>query len=321
MNATGTPKLTVRERFFRSPFPLMISDLFAVTAAYYITLLLRFYYPPGKQVFAWINVTMGFRENAEVGGLLENFYYFNAPRILFLLGATLILLYAYLNLYATRQLIRRRNVHWTIIVANLIALGIFYIYFYLTRNEFHPRSVFATLLAINVITTLLGRTAIRGTLNQSGLATCKVLLIGVGPETEFIDRYITTTGVAGLRIVARLPAIHPLSPDCFPSSIEHLVKMHRTHMLICADKQLTVSEIMQMLELAETLGQEVKILSDKLNVLINEADVPSDFVMELPLVHFALSPSGTSSSHFRTACFGATPFTDSASACYHRPID
>ncbi len=303
MNATGAPKLTIRERIFRSPFPLVISDVFAVVASYYIMLLLRFYYPPGKQVFAWINVTMGFRDNAEVGALLENFYLYSAPRIICLLSATIVFLSSALNLYASRRFIRRRHERWNIVMANLIALGVFYVYFYLTRNEFHPRSVFATLLAVNVVSSMIMRMVMRNALKTSGLASCRVLLVGDGPEAQFIDRYISVTKAEGLSIVAREPSFRPISPELFPDTIRNLVSKHRTHLILCADKALTVAEIMQLLELAESLGQEVKILSDRLNVLVNEAGIPCDYFMELPLVHFALSPTGLLPARIRQTCF------------------
>jgi exopolysaccharide biosynthesis polyprenyl glycosylphosphotransferase len=302
MNISHT-ELSWREQFFRSPLPLMISDIFAVACAYYATLLLRFYWPHGKMVFAWINITLGFRDSAEVGVFLEQFYFLSAPRILLLLTATLVFLYAYSNLYARRSLIRPRSEGWAIAVANLAALGLFYAYFYLTRNEFHPRSVFATLLTLNIFTTLLGRIVMRMALRLSPISTSRVLLIGDGAEADYIDRYIRITRAEGLSVVARLPSIHPLVPEQSRSTIRRAVEAHNTHLILCADTHLSVAEIMQLLELGESLGQEVKILSDKLNVLINEAAMPSDYFMELPLVHFAVCPTGTLKARIRQAFF------------------
>ena len=306
-----------RERFFRSAAPLLISDFTAVVAAYFVTLFIRFYSESGHEFFTWFNITLGFRETADLGRDLEQFYLSNAPRILGLLSLTLLFLYGYMSLYARRRFIRRRNEIWTIVIANLLALAIFYGYFYLTRNEFHPRSVFATLLAINVIFTILCRLATLALLDYSPLGTSKVLLIGEGQEAEFIDRYITITKPAGLRIVAHLSIDPSWSTDQVLAQIKAHVQQHQSHMILCAYKHFTVSQIMQLLELGENLGQEVKVLSDKLNVLINEAGMASDFFMELPLVHFAVSPHGKWTQHFRQlssqllAAFmlvGSTPF-------------
>ena len=303
MNNSSHTTLSWRERFFRSPLPLMLGDIFAVFSAYYTTLLIRFFWPQGKMVFTWINVTLGFRDSGEVGAFLEYFYFLNAPRILLFLTTTLIFLYAYSNLYAGRSLIRRRSEGWAVTVANVAALGLFYAYFYLTRNEFHPRSVFATLLTLNVITTLLVRKVMRGTLRSSRLSSSRVLLIGDGPEADYIERFITATRTAGLSIIARVPAIHPLIPETSLAAIRGAAETHQTQLILCADKHLSVGEIMQLLELGESLRQEVKVLSDKLNVLINEAGMPSDYFMDLPLVHFAVAPTGTFRARTRQAFF------------------
>ncbi len=295
--------LSWRERLFRSAFPLLIGDLFAIIVAYYGTLFIRFYNPYGKQFFTWINVSFGFRESAEVGGDLETFYLYNAPRILCLLAVTLLPLYGLLHLYARRRLIRSLHSTLTVVMANLIALGLFYGYFYLTRNEFHPRSVFATLLVITAALTILSRWLMRKLLDHSRLSVCRVLLIGEGLEAEFIDRYIAMKHPEGLEVVARLSVMQPLTITPLLEQIKALVAAHNTHLILCAEKQLSVSQIMQLLELGETLGQEVKILSDKLNVLINEAGVAADFFMELPLVHFAVSPAGLSRHRIRQLFF------------------
>lgn len=87
------------------------------------------------------------------------------------------------------------------------------------------------------------------------------------------------------------------------ASISSLVEEHRTHLILCAEKSLNVAQIMQLLEIAESLDQEVKILSDKLNVLVNEAGIPSDYFMEFPLVHFAFSPANSPTKRMRTFFF------------------
>jgi exopolysaccharide biosynthesis polyprenyl glycosylphosphotransferase len=299
MTSPSPITLPWQERFFRSAAPLLISDLFAIIASYFVTLFFRFYSQSGHDFYTWLNLTLGLRETADVGFELEQFYLINAPRILFLLSATLLFLYGYMSLYARRRFIRRHNEAWTIIMANLLALGVFYGYFYLTRNEFHPRSVFASLLAINAIFTLLCRQATLTLLDRVHLGTSRVLLIGDGQEAEFIDRYISTIKPAGLTIVARLSMDSSLSMGPLLAQIKAHVQQHQCHMILCANKHFTVSQIMQLLELGESLGQEVKVLSDKLNVLINEAGMTSDFFMELPLVHFAVAPQGTWSQQFR----------------------
>jgi len=304
MNSSATQAPSLRERFFRSALPLLISDFFAIVTAYYGTLFIRFYNPLGKHLFTWINVTFGLRESAEVGMPLENFYYYNAPRIMCLLAATLIPLYGFQHLYARRVLIRRLHGASNIVSANLIALGLFYGYFYLTRNDYHPRSVFATLLGITTSLTILFRWITSALLKECPLAVFRVLLVGEGPEADYIDRYITRKHPEGLHVVARLPTAPTLAMQPLLEQIRERVVSNRTQMILCTEKRLSVAQIMQLLELGETLGQEVKILSDKLNVLINEAGIASDFFMELPLVHFAVAKADAPGQRMRQWVFG-----------------
>lgn len=292
--------LTWRKTILCSSFPLLISDTAALVCSYYATLLIRFHSSVGKQLFTWINVTFGLRENAEVGFRLEQFYVYEASRLILILAVTLVLLYSYADLYARRKYIRRRYKAGYLILCNLTALGLFYAYFYLTRNEFHPRSLFASLLAINVVITLLFRRILTRLIQYSELTSCRVLLVGSGPEADYIDRYISSRKPEGLVIVARTPyaEARPASP-VDGNTISQQVKHCGSNMIICAEKSLSVSQIMQILELGEALGQEVKVLSDKLNVLINEAGIHSDFFMEFPLVHFAVAPSGKTTQRLR----------------------
>jgi exopolysaccharide biosynthesis polyprenyl glycosylphosphotransferase len=273
--------------------------VFTIITAYFLTLYFRFFSHFGHDFFTWFNVTLGFRQGADLGSDLEQFYLTNAPRILGLLSGSLLLLYGYLSLYARRRFIRRRDEVWTIVMANLIALCLFYGYFYLTRNEYHPRSVFASMLAVNVVLTIVCRMITLAILNRAQCAGSRVILVGSGPEAELIDRYITLTKPEGLTIVARIPSIPAQSIEQRLSQIEEQAQQHRCHMIVSAEKQLTVSQIMQLLELGENLGLEVKVLSDKLNILVNEAGMASDYFMELPLVHFAVSPRWSWSQQFR----------------------
>ena len=56
--------------------------------------------------------------------------------------------------------------------------------------------------------------------------------------------------------------------------------------LMVADKEFTINEIMQFMELADRLHVAIKILSDKMTVLQLEAKMPADHIHGVPLVHF-----------------------------------
>jgi len=277
-----------RERLYQSAFPYMVSDLFAVVCAYFSVLVLRFHSDWGARFFTWVNVTLGVRETAELGEQLGGVYHLHAPRILVILGVTLLLLYAFLDLYAGRRFIRRRYQARNIIAANLGAILLFYAYFYLTRNAFHPRSLFATLLGLNAVFAILFRGALATLLVRSGLIRFPVLVLGASAEAQFIERYIQTSRPHGLEVAASVPleAGEPMS--ALLRRLEALVKQHRTRMILCADAGLTVAQIMEILEMSKGLGQEVKVLSDRLGVLVNEGGMACDFFFEHPLVHFAV---------------------------------
>ena len=127
-------------------------------------------------------------------------------------------------------------------------------------------------------------------MQHSGRGGSRVILVGQGPEAEFIDRYISATHPEGLEIVARITDGLGSSEQLFRIIREHVLREH-THLILCAEKTLSVAQIMQLLEAAESLNQEVKVLSDKLSVLVNEAGLRTDFFMELPLVHFGSPPN------------------------------
>jgi exopolysaccharide biosynthesis polyprenyl glycosylphosphotransferase len=278
------------EQCCRSALPYVVADLCAVVVAYYATLMVRFHSDWGAHFFAWVNVALGVRDTAEVGEILNVFYYDHAFRILSILGVTLVFLYAFMDLYESRRFIRRRYQARNLILANLVALFIFYAYFYLTRNDFHPRSVFATLLGLNVVLALVFRWSLSRILAGSGLIRCKAIVLGNGSEAQFIERYIQARRPHGIEVAAAV-VVGPdeTMPDLL-ERIKDLIRRHDTRMLICADLKLTVVQIMQILEMSEGLKQEVKVLSGHLGVLVNEAEMAADFFLDYPLVHFAVPP-------------------------------
>lgn len=283
-------RLTWRESLFRSAFPLVMSDIAAVFASYYLALMFRVYSEWGHRFFAAINAFFEFRGVANLGPAMESFYVFNAPRILLILCVTLLGLYVFLDLYAVRRFIRRRYEGLNVSVANLAALSAFFMYFYLSRNQFHPRSMFGTVLVLNTILCLSFRGLTRALLRESGLARCPALLIGGSTEAETLGAYIGSREPQGLIVAARMERTASEPMAAFLKRVRDLVSQHGTRMILCADPRLTVAEIMQVLEVSGELDQETKVLSERLNVLVTEAAIPADFFFEMPLVHFAVPP-------------------------------
>jgi exopolysaccharide biosynthesis polyprenyl glycosylphosphotransferase len=277
--------------------------LLAIAAAYYLTLFFRVSSAFGESVFATVNRLLGVRESGVVGPQFLEFYVASAPRILFFLTVTICGLYALLDLYPGRRFIRRRPVAWNVMLANFGALVVFYIYFYLRRNVFHPRSFFATALFLNVLLCI----GLRGLVARGlawlrehvGYDTCPAVLIGTRETAGFLDVLIEELHPHGISIVDR---VAPQEGEPFESLVkraEDSVRQHGASMLISAENDFTVKDIMRLLELTETLGIPVKVLSEHLGVLPNKANVPVDSVRGIPLVHFEASAGTVARSKLR----------------------
>ena len=272
------------------------ADFAAVTAAYYTTLFLRFNSVRGERFFTSVNRFLGVRPTAALPELFENFYIISAPRILLFLTVALCLLYAMRDLYTGRRFIRRHPVAWNVIVANLIALGVFYAYWYLRRNVFHPRSMFATILFLNIFYCVGFRSIMERWLD--GLRkTChfderRAILIGSSEETGFLSVYMAERHPHGLLIAHQIGVTSDEPIVNLLRKAEQATAEHNGDMLIVADKRFSVAEIMRFLELAEKLNIPVKILSDRMNVLVGPAKMSLDTIAGIPLVHFDAPKAG-----------------------------
>jgi exopolysaccharide biosynthesis polyprenyl glycosylphosphotransferase len=267
----------------------VISDLFALLFAYFLTLLIRFHSGWGEDLFAHINIFLGVRDSGAVGDDLALFYALNAPRIIALLSVVLIFLYAFTDLYEGWRFIRRQYVGRSIAAANGIALLIFYGYFYLTHNQFHPRSLFATMLLLNALLCILFRQGVQR-LHRLHARECAAILVGATPEAEFLEQFVTVRAPHGIRIRERLAWTPDLSLDALRQQLGDAVLRHGAELVICADKRLSVSQIMEFLGICHDLQVEAKVLSEQMNVLVNEGRIPADFFFEAPLIHFARRP-------------------------------
>jgi len=273
-----------------------VADFAAVTAAYYTTLEVRFHSDWGGRFFTWINQFLGVRETGLIGPGREDFYYTHALRIILQLTVVLCVAYALRDLYAGLRFVKRRPIGWNVLVANVLALAIFYAYFYLSRNVFHPRSFFATMLLVNVFYCVLFRSAMARFLEflrqRRGLGRHGAVLLGRGEEADLIAGLIEAVHPHGIDVVARIPAGPETSRADYVAAVAQAVSQHDADMVISADRNLSVSEIMRLLEAADRLDVTVKVLSRELDVLVEQARLPVDVVRGVPLVHFAAPSQG-----------------------------
>jgi exopolysaccharide biosynthesis polyprenyl glycosylphosphotransferase len=272
----------------------LAADFFALVTAYYATLFIRFDSPWGIGVFGALNRFLGVRESGDFRWHLDLFYYGNAPRIILFLALTLFVIYALRDLYSGRRYIRPRPMGWNVVVSNATALVLFYAYFYLRRNTFHPRSMFATILFLNCFTCVGYRMWMAALLNwgreKYGIDRWRALVSGRGREADLIRDLIETTHPHGLGVVHRMQRDEDQPVSAFVSELEEGARAHRADMLICAEPDLTISDVMLVLEMTARLGLPVKILTHTLDVVVDQGRMPADRIHGVPLVHFEAPP-------------------------------
>ncbi|OGV63971.1 MAG: hypothetical protein A2283_11905 [Lentisphaerae bacterium RIFOXYA12_FULL_48_11] len=270
------------------------ADFTAIVAAYYTVLLIRFHSITGERIFTVINQTLKTRETGALSDMFEDFYIISAPRIVLLLTITLCVLYALRDLYPQRKFIRPRAVAWDIIAANMGALLIFFTYFYLQRNVFHPRSFFTTIIFFNIIYCIYFRRLmdkLMGYLrSEYSIDQVRAVMVGRNEKADLIYDLIDTIHPHGIMIVDRIPSsANDVGFACTVLKLEESAHKFGAEMVIVADNDFTVPQIMQLLELADKLGMSAKVLSDKLSVLTNQAKLPADMIHGTPFVHFEAS--------------------------------
>jgi len=275
---------------------LFAADFAAIVAAYYTTFLLRFHSYWGEQFFTAVNRWLGVRRTGVLGAEFELFYLSSAARIILFLTVTLCLLYALRDLYPGRRFMRKRPVAWNVIVANVIALGLFYAYFYLRRNVWHPRSFFVTLLVLNVIFCVLLRSGVDALLawlrSGFGIDVCRAVLAGASEEADFLQILIEEVHPHGIRIVERLRPGQGGDFDDLVSRVKRAGDERGVDMIIVAEAGLSVGQIMRLLEVADEMDASVKVFSDQMNILMTRAKIPVDTVRGVPLVHFDAPSEG-----------------------------
>jgi exopolysaccharide biosynthesis polyprenyl glycosylphosphotransferase len=281
----------------------VVSDVLAIIAAYLATLFFRFHSDLGQKTFDFVNPLLGVRESGLLDDSFLEFYTHSAPRIIFFLAVVLVALYAFFNQYAGRRFLLPRGAAWNVIRANLIALLLFFGYFYLRHNIFHPRSMFLMILTLNTFFCLWFRGVTARLLRRLHARwrwlDCPTAVFGESREADYIRALIDAEAPHGLRVVAQLPW-QPATPwSTVADGLEKAVREHNLRLLIYADKRMDIPEIMRLLELTEKLGVAVKILSEKMTVLYMPGRQPVDFILEMPLVHFAAPPATAAGDYAR----------------------
>ncbi len=269
---------------------MFMADFLAIVAAYYATIFLRFHSDLGIHIYGALPKLIVDQHMGFVGPEFEAFYLESALRIILILTTVICLLYAIRQLYAGRRFLLAQPEAWNILVSNVIALGIFYAYWYLQRNVYHPRSMFASIIVLNTVLCILFRritSKLEQHLRQQGaMETCRALLVGSGEEAGFIATILEILQPHGITCIRKLQLDRQAPFKDQLQSIVTTINETQADMLISAEKDLSVPQIMQILEKTATLGVPTKILSEKLDVLVSQAKLPCDIIHGIPLVHF-----------------------------------
>ena len=266
------------------------ADFIAVVASYYTTYYIRFHTAWGNYMLNTIRPAFTQGINIMPENSYASFYITSAPRIIFIIMAVLFTIYAFRNLYAGRRFLIKRDEAWNILFANFIALVIFYSYFYLKHNMFHPRSFFAMLILLNCGYTIAFRYLTEQFLKKLRVGgkrdRCRVLAVGGSEQGDILYEYIEQVHPHGLWIDEKLACD---KDESFADCCERIKKVGEKldiDIIISLDKDLPVVDIMRLLEVSEQLNCAIKVLSDKLDVLVIEAGTPVDMIQGVALFHF-----------------------------------
>jgi len=264
-------------------------DLLAVVAAYSATLYILFESGLGRRLGALLNLARSAAgiAPAEAGDL---FFAIEPTTFILGLGGLLLLLYAFMEDDRKRLFLIRRGSTIGVLKANLYALLLIYGYLYLQRITSHPRSAFAVLILLNAVFCIGFRAlyfnALRWLRCRFRLDEMPALLIGDTDEADFICELIRERRPHNITIRARLQRAADEDDKSLLARIEQAASEHRVRMIICADKDLALTEIMSLLELAGHLRLSAKVLSNHLSVVTGPARMPADMIGGTSLVHF-----------------------------------
>ncbi len=285
--------------------PPLFADFCAIIAAYTATFFLRFRSAVGEDVFETIPLLFGSQPGMP-GDDLEAFYVASAFRLILILTAVICTLYALCHLYDGRRYLLERPIAWDVIVANAAALALFYSYWYLRRNVYHPRSFFASVMLLNVVFCIGLRRLTAVLLDRGrqrfGFDLCRTLLAGGGRQADLIAAMLAHHQPHGIHVTGRLPLAAGTGFEVHLERLRSAIARERPDLLICDCSACSVAEIMRILEWTQNTYLPVKILSPALGVLITRARLPCDMIGGVPLVHFdAPPPQGAVGMCRRTA--------------------
>ena len=264
--------------------PYLLSDICAITAAYYTTFFVRIHLAAGDTFYTRMRGAIGLSELEFPSPDFHHFYQDSALRIIMLLAVTICGLYAFSDGYAGLRLIRNKLSSFKVTRANLIALLIYFGYFYLTANRYHPRSYFLSCCFFAILYTLVFRQLtdhlLRALRNAGILAYIRTLVLFDRMPGEDLRELLRANGMDPVFSL-------PMSETDEDLDILALAVSHNADMLIILAPGSGTDDVMPIVRNATSAGLDVKVLSDALQSLPAQARLTVDMFEQSPLVHFS----------------------------------
>jgi len=266
----------------------ILLDLIALFVAYGLTLYFRFNSEIGMQLFEWISAGLGGSFTRDLAEQYLYFYSAGSFRIIIQLLVLIFIFSSLLDVYTNYMPIKFSMDNLGVVLANLCTLGVIYAYFYINKNTYHPRSVFVTVISINIVLSIF----LRMLYIRLRYILCRkhenlrlpVLIIGKGEAAERIVSIIQYSAPSAL-YVANFENEYD---DVISVLAKHKSKFENNEIagVILADESISIKEIMTVMDYTKEYKLFVKVLSQLLSVIVLKAKIRTDAIKGIPLIHF-----------------------------------
>ncbi|MDA3798792.1 MAG: exopolysaccharide biosynthesis polyprenyl glycosylphosphotransferase [Kiritimatiellae bacterium] len=273
---------------FYNTYIYVFLDSIALCCAYALTLHVRFNSGIGLKLYELVSSGLGGHFTDAVASQYLYFYSTGSIRIVLQLLILIFIFSSLLDVYTNYMPVRFSMDNLGVILANFCTLGVVYAYFYINKNTYHPRSVFVSIIAINIVISI----CLRMIYLKFRYALCQkqeklrlpVLIIGKGEHAESINADITNRAPSSLYV-------HEFVSEY--DDVMEVVKRYQSKFednsiagVILADETIDVKHIMMVMDYVKEYKLFVKVLSKQLSVIVVKAKIRTDVIGGIPLIHF-----------------------------------
>ena len=266
----------------------ILLDSIALFCAYALTLYIRFDSKIGLKLDELVSSGLGGQFTDSAAEQYLYFYSTGSVRIVLQLLILIFVFSSLLDVYTSYMPVRFSMDNLGVILANFCTLGIVYAYFYVNKNTYHPRSVFVSVILINIVISI----CLRMIYLKLRYALCQkheklrlpVLVIGKGEHAESINAEITSCAPSALYV-------HEFVSEY--DDVMEVVKRYKSKFednsiagVIIADETINVKEIMLVMDYVKQYKLFVKVLSKLISVIVVKAKIRTDIIGGIPLIHF-----------------------------------